>query len=357
MKKLLAIGTTWLLLAAAPTAFSADCVEVDIELTPEVVVGPGNFGEGFFELTNCGDEADTVQLSFTIDLGLGQPFEIHAIPIPIGAGETISREFRFPAPPVAAGVTVTFCVTATLGTAEASDCASVTFLDDGSGSPGEFRRFGMEMTAAGSTDCIEFDFEISDTVYTTPGDFFAEAYFELTNCGDTATTVYLEVSIDILPPDATVTIPVRVGAGETISREFRFPVPPALPEGDYAITVTATAGDAMVSKTEIVTVLAGSPGGSTASDPLGAVNYPNPFNPATQISFRLPQAGAVSLVIYNMLGQQVRTLLAGEYLNAGDHTVTWDGTDATGKPVASGVYLYRLTTDQATVTKKMMLTK
>ncbi|RME24643.1 MAG: T9SS C-terminal target domain-containing protein, partial [Candidatus Zixiibacteriota bacterium] len=197
----------------------------------------------------------------------------------------------------------------------------------------------------------------SDTVTTTPGDFFADAYFELTNCGDTATMVSLALSIDVLGPEPLATIPVRVGAGETVSRHFQFPVPPAVPPGDYAITITATAGDAMVSKTEVVTVLAGNLGGGVAANTLTAVNHPNPFNPSTQISFNLPQAGSVNLTIYNMLGQKVRTLIADDFLSAGEHTVTWDGSNADGRHVASGIYLYRLTTEAETLTRKMLLAK
>ncbi len=85
-------------------------------------------------------------------------------------------------------------------------------------------------------------------------------------------------------------------------------------------------------------------------------NIPNPFNPTTQISFALPQAGKVNLAIYNVLGQHVKNLV-DDYMGAGYQTVTWDGTDFSGHQVASGVYFYRLTTGQFTDTRKMMLLK
>jgi len=83
-------------------------------------------------------------------------------------------------------------------------------------------------------------------------------------------------------------------------------------------------------------------------------NAPNPFNPKTEISFSLRKAGPVSLKIYDVRGQLVRTLLQGEQ-PAGAQRVIWDGTAADGQPVASGVYFYRLNAGKESQTKKMVL--
>jgi len=80
-------------------------------------------------------------------------------------------------------------------------------------------------------------------------------------------------------------------------------------------------------------------------------NYPNPFNPVTVVRFALPVAGDVSIVVYNSLGQEVATLVNG-YQEAGRHTVTFDASKLT-----SGVYFYRLTTEQGSISKKMTLLK
>jgi len=85
-------------------------------------------------------------------------------------------------------------------------------------------------------------------------------------------------------------------------------------------------------------------------------NVPNPFNPATEIAFNLPNECRVELSIYNAIGSKVRTLV-DETLPGGHHTVVWDGRDNTGKPVPTGVYFYRLTSDEFTSTRKMLLLK
>jgi PKD repeat protein len=85
-------------------------------------------------------------------------------------------------------------------------------------------------------------------------------------------------------------------------------------------------------------------------------NYPNPFNPTTRIEFSLPQPGKVRLDVYNIAGQVVQTLIDGQ-LDAGYHGVVWDGRDGDGRPVASGIYFYRLQTADVTATRKMVLLK
>jgi len=85
-------------------------------------------------------------------------------------------------------------------------------------------------------------------------------------------------------------------------------------------------------------------------------NYPNPFNPYTTIKFYLPQSGPASLLIYNIMGQKVAVLLDG-YMERGYGEFVWDGTDLSGKPVASGIYFYRFESGSTTITKRMMLLK
>jgi hypothetical protein len=85
-------------------------------------------------------------------------------------------------------------------------------------------------------------------------------------------------------------------------------------------------------------------------------NYPNTFNPSTQIAYQLPQAGHVSLKIYNIKGELVCTLV-NQYKEAGHHTVIWDGKNENGEEVASGVYFYRMVSNDFKATKKMIMLK
>lgn len=86
-------------------------------------------------------------------------------------------------------------------------------------------------------------------------------------------------------------------------------------------------------------------------------NYPNPFNPTTMITYTLPQTARVSLVVYNLLGQEVARLVDGLQQPAGQYSMTWSGTDQSGLRVSSGMYLYRLESENTVVTRSMMLVK
>lgn len=101
------------------------------------------------------------------------------------------------------------------------------------------------------------------------------------------------------------------------------------------------------------------PGTEPSADPLPAIfflsqNYPNPFNPATEIRFQVAEAGLVKLVIYDMLGRKVRTLMAEEKV-VSTYTVRWDGRNDAGKAVAGGVYLCRMTAGDFSTVRKMIL--
>ncbi len=89
---------------------------------------------------------------------------------------------------------------------------------------------------------------------------------------------------------------------------------------------------------------------------LTAGNYPNPFNPTTTISYSLPSSGMVEVSVFNTRGQLVRTLVH-EKMDTGNFEVVWHGDDENGKPVSSGIYLYRVQADNRTITGKMLMLK
>ncbi len=85
-------------------------------------------------------------------------------------------------------------------------------------------------------------------------------------------------------------------------------------------------------------------------------NYPNPFNPITEICFSLPKSSHAKLEIYNIIGKKVTTLV-DEVMGSGEHRVIWDGRDNGGTEAASGLYFYRLSTENCSVSKKMLMLK
>jgi hypothetical protein len=86
-------------------------------------------------------------------------------------------------------------------------------------------------------------------------------------------------------------------------------------------------------------------------------NYPNPFNPQTTIGFELPKAAKVSIEVYDVLGRKVVDLVEKEAYEAGRWEVVWDGTNSQYIRVASGIYFYRITANEFTKVKKMMMMK
>ena len=85
-------------------------------------------------------------------------------------------------------------------------------------------------------------------------------------------------------------------------------------------------------------------------------NYPNPFSHTTEICYGLPNSDYVTIMVYNLSGQRIRTLIA-QNQQAGYHTVVWDGRDETGKKVSKGIFSCKLETGKYAITRKMILMK
>ena len=97
----------------------------------------------------------------------------------------------------------------------------------------------------------------------------------------------------------------------------------------------------------------------SADDPIEFIilsNHPNPFNASTTITFTLPSSGFATLIIYNIMGQEVSELVS-DAMMPGNHSVTWDGKGDIGNPVSSGVYISRLKMDGYIATGRMLLMK
>jgi flagellar hook assembly protein FlgD len=85
-------------------------------------------------------------------------------------------------------------------------------------------------------------------------------------------------------------------------------------------------------------------------------NYPNPFNPSTTIHYGLPEDAQISLVIYDILGREVSTLVS-EVQEAGWYDVRWYGLDESGRPMSAGIYLLRIQTQNFVEVKRMILVR
>ncbi|MEN6444872.1 MAG: carboxypeptidase regulatory-like domain-containing protein [Candidatus Cloacimonas sp.] len=128
--------------------------------------------------------------------------------------------------------------------------------------------------------------------------------------------------------------------------------------GNYYIGIQCLSNDAFIFCVDDVTVT-----GGDVNDPEVPVvatalhnNYPNPFNPETTISYSVKEAGPVTLQVYNVKGQLVKTLIKG-IQEPGNHTIVWNGTDNNGRSVSSGVYYYKMQAGKYSSTKKMIMMK
>jgi hypothetical protein len=126
----------------------------------------------------------------------------------------------------------------------------------------------------------------------------------------------------------------------------------------YAIVVTAKddLGNPIASENAYVTVLHDKGKKGKKGIVPSLANAPNPFNASTQISYTLPEAGDVSLTIYSILGQPVRTLVRSHH-EPGYYQVIWNGRDDAGYAVSSGIYIYRLMSDESVQTGRMLMLK
>jgi hypothetical protein len=122
------------------------------------------------------------------------------------------------------------------------------------------------------------------------------------------------------------------------------------PGMEYRYIVAAVTLDDREVRSQVVTV------SSITPQLVLQQNVPNPFNPRTTIGFSLPSSQRVLLAIYDAQGRCVRRLFDG-FVPTGQREITWDGKDDEGRPVASGVYFYRLRTGKQVLTRKMLLLK
>ncbi len=163
----------------------------------------------------------------------------------------------------------------------------------------------------------------------------------------------LTADLSGLPPgnDATFTVNSTLTSGT-----FTWTPTPA-DEGDYIVKFGTSNCLLSTSRTTVIhvigTVTGAEAAGSAPRFRLGQ-NRPNPFNPRTTIEYSLPRLSRAKLVVFDARGGVVRELVDAS-MSAGPHTVAWDGMDSSGRPVASGIYWYRLDGDGLRLTRAMAL--
>ncbi len=171
------------------------------------------------------------------------------------------------------------------------------------------------------------------------------------------------------PSLASIVLGNQIGPSQNFTiNEAQFETPLTVGSGGYALspwnngTLTVSATVPGVTTTangaRLVTIVGGT---ATATDALPKVlalqqNVPNPFNPTTTITYSLPRAGQVTLSVYDVAGRRIATLV-DSVQPAGTTSVGWSGRNHSGQPVASGVYFYRLVTEDRALTRKMLLLK
>jgi len=201
---------------------------------------------------------------------------------------------------------------------------------------------------------------IGSFTWTVTGPISANCLVKVTDVDDITVTDFSDGPFTIFRELTWVSLSSYQGSvpqGETESIQVTFDSF-GLPDDTYLadITISSNAGDPVLVPVTIE-VLTDPTGAESAPLALAlAQNHPNPFNPKTTIRFALPAAGPVELAVYDATGRRVRTLLSGPQ-PAGTHHVVWEGKDDGGHPLASGVYLYRLETEERVLSRKMLLLK
>jgi hypothetical protein len=246
-------------------------------------------------------------------------------------------------------------------------------------STGNESAYGGGLLVEGETHATLTNCTIAgNTADVTGGGIYAHAdkliNLSLRNCilwGNTPDQIYIKESAGVTPPISITYCNIEggwPGIGnmdvdpdfiDAANRNYLLkPTSVCINAGDPALTDVedGTRSDIGAKLASPYPVAVAEPAVETLPTALSLMNAPNPFNPITTIHYALPNASDVRIVIHNVMGQAVRTLVDSR-VSAGRHEVIWDGRDMAGRSVGSGVYLYRLTTPGKTLVKRMLLVR
>jgi hypothetical protein len=341
------------------------CVDLTVEAPSSAVILPDQARNLTVSGTikNCGDLAGMVEMSVELIIN-GRTISVaNSTPTPLGAGESIVRTAELPIPPSALEGLQKALISVQMddNTVTAQEVL-INLIGEGEVSTslnsGKFSNYSNPSTAD-QRECVDLTVEAPSSAVILPDQARnLTVSGTIKNCGDLAGMV--EMSVELVINGRTISIanstPTPLGAGESIVRTTELPIPPNAQEGLQKALVSVKMNDNTVTAQEVlVNLINGSE--PAASSKTGLLdNYPNPFNASTSIRFSLAEPTLVRLEIYNVLGQKVRTLVNQSY-PAGVYTITWDGKNASGKNVSSGVYFYNLLAGKHKETRSMQLIK
>jgi hypothetical protein len=183
----------------------------------------------------------------------------------------------------------------------------------------------------------------------------SDIYFAAPN----GSTIHNQTFRDMIPSASGESITISQGETVELTYDFSTPLPLVTDNCELVVFVQSDQTHEIIQGAKVeVTAL------STVSvdDDLDLPetfaldqNYPNPFNAETKIDFRT-EGGQITLEVFDLTGAKVRTLISGS-VEAGNHSIVWDGTDNTGNLISSGVYFYKLSDSERTEIKRMTLLK
>jgi len=227
---------------------------------------------------------------------------------------------------------------------------------DSSGAAYVFKRdtTGWSETAKLTASDAGTGTEFGISVGITPGFAMIGSWLDTVN-GDSSGSAYIFAETGTTWSEYVKIVPSDGRSRDQFGRDVAISTTDAIAGALLADGATSNAGAAYVYKDVLLDVEpTARPAIPEAFDL--SQNYPNPFNPATIIRFVLHKTAEVELTVHDILGKKVRTLLHRDQ-SAGEHAVTWDGTNDKGESVAGAMYVYRLRTGSSIQTRKMMLLK
>ena len=215
--------------------------------------------------------------------------------------------------------------------------------------------------AVSGGDTTVAGFECSDSTK----NVFTGAEFIVVADGDTISPYYFDIPIEVTLPYKEEFLADHNVSAEDLSMGYMSDLTGIDTTGISGVVIDTTENRVYASVAHFSTVVLFSEAVVTSTEDDGRLipdgyileqNFPNPFNPETQIRYTVSNAAHVTIAVYNILGQEITRLVDTQQL-AGTYTIRWNGKDITGLPAGTGIYFYRMKAGDTVLTRRMMLIK